>query len=319
MTGKEIRSRVGGTLLTLLGVSVVVFIVLRALPGDAITAKLGTESGVLDHAQRQALEHYYGIDQPLLAQYFGWLRAVLSGNLGVSADSGQSVTSMLAAALPVTVELAVLATLLGAPAGVFLGVLAAARPGRPRDIGVQGAALLGLAIPEFVLGSVLVAVLASAFGYFPNAGAFVPLTESVSANLGQMIYPAAVLAVAFAAIVMRTTRSAYLEMARADFVRTAQGKGLAPSRVRLRHVLHNAGIPILTIIGIQFGYLLGGTVIVEQIFALPGVGRLLLNAILNHDYAVVQSTVLVIAAIFVLVNLVVDLLYRVLDPRVRIS
>lgn len=319
MTRRDALRRVGGTLLTLVGVSIVVFLVLRALPGDAITAKLGTESGALDEGQRQALERYYGLDKSLLTQYVTWLGAVVAGNLGVSVDSGQSVGAMLSETLPVTVELAVLACLIGAPAGILLGVVAASRPGALRDLGVQGVGLLGLAVPEFVLGSILVAGLASAFAYFPNAGAFVPLGESVSDNLSQMLYPAAALAVPLTAVVMRTTRSAYLEVAAADFVRTAHGKGLSATRVRIRHVLHNAGIPILTIVGLQFGYLLGGTVIVEQIFALPGVGRMLLNAILNRDYAVVQSTVLVIAVIFVAVNVLVDATYSVVDPRVRAS
>ncbi len=233
----------------------------------------------------------------------------------MSINSGTEVTTLLGSAIPVTVELAVLATLIGAPLGVALGVLAAGRPGAVRDLGVQSAGLLGLALPEFVLASVLVAVLGAVFQYFPSAGTFVPLTRSVGGNLSQLIYPALVLAVGLAATVMRTTRSAYLDVARSDFVRTAHGKGLSPGRVRGRHVLRNSSVPIVTMVGIQFGYLLGGTVVVEQVFALPGLGRLLLGAILQRDYAVVQSAVLLIAVAFVLVNLVVDLVYRVLDPR----
>jgi peptide/nickel transport system permease protein len=311
--------RLAGMLLTLLGVAVVVFLALRLLPGDAITAKLGTQSGVLTAAQRQSLEHYYGLDQPLVVQFFHWLQAVLVGNLGVSMDSGHSVASLIGTAAPVTVELAVLATLIGAPAGVALGMLAASRPRGARDFGVQTASLLGMAVPEFVVGTVLVATLAAVFAYFPDAGSFVRLTDSVGGNLSQMLYPALVLAIQFAAIVMRTTRSAYLEQAGADFVRTARGKGLGPARIRLRHVLHNAAVPIVTITGIQFGYLLGGAVVVEQIFSVPGIGRQVLTGIQQKEYAVVQSTVLVIALSFVLVNLLTDLLYRVIDPRVRAS
>jgi peptide/nickel transport system permease protein len=225
------------------------------------------------------------------------------------------VTSLIGDAAPVTLELAVLATLIGAPLGVLLGALAASRPGKLRDVGVQSVGLLGLAIPEFVVGTIVVAVLAAQFAYFPDAGSFVPLTQSVGANLSQIIYPAMVLALALTATVMRTTRSAYLEVAGADFVRTARGKGLSPRRIRTRHILRNAAVPIATITGIQFGYLLGGTVIIEQVFALPGLGRLLLTAILQRDYAVVQSTVVVVAAAFVVVNLLVDLVYRALDPR----
>ena len=317
MTRRYLAARLGGTVGTLAGVTVLVFVVLRALPGDSITARLGTETGVLTAEQLAALERYYGLDQPVWQQFTSWLGSMLTGNLGVSLDSGVPVASLIVSATPVTVELAVLSILISTPIGIALGVLAASRPGRARDVGVQSFGLIGLAVPEFVLASVVVAVLASTFSYFPDPGSYVPLSESVTGNLSQMLYPALVLSVGLVATVMRTTRSAYLEAANTDFVRTARGKGVSPSRIRLRHVLHNASVPIVTIVGIQFGYLLGGTVIIEQIFALPGLGRLLLTGILQQDYAVVQSTVLLVAVAFVLVNLAVDLTYRALDPRAR--
>ena len=318
MTGvRWAAGRLAGAVLTLFGVAVVVFLVLRVIPGNAITAAFGVQSGMLSGAQRAALEHYYGLDKPLAGQFAGWLGALVQGNLGVSLTSGQPVANLISASLPVTVELAALAALIGAAAGLLLGVLAASSPGHARDSVTQGAALSGLAIPEFVLGSVVVAALAQAFGYFPDTGSFVPLTRSVPGNLSQMLYPALVLAVGFAANVMRTTRSSYLEFAAADFVRTARGKGVPPWRIRIRHVLRNASVPAVTITGIQFGYLLGGTVIIEQIFALPGLGRLLFTSISDRDYPVVQSSVLLIAFGFVLVNLIADLLYRAIDPRTR--
>jgi peptide/nickel transport system permease protein len=298
-------------------VAILVFAVLRLLPGDRLTAQLGTQAGILTPTQRTALESYYALDEPVWSQFTSWLGSVVQGNLGVSLASGQPVDQLVLDALPVTLELAVLATLIGGVAGVALGVLSATKPGSARDMGVQALGLLGLGIPNFVIASALVAILAAWFSYFPDAGAYISPTESLSGNLGQMIYPALTLAVLLAATVMRTTRSAYLEVASMDFVRTAHGKGLAPQRVRLHHVLRNASVPIVTIIGIQFGYLLGGTVIVEQVFALPGLGRLVLTGILQRDYPVVQSTVLLIAVGFVLVNLLVDLLYARLDPRVR--
>ena len=310
-------ARIGGAIITLLGVTVVVFIVLRTIPGNAITASLGIESGTLTPAQKASLEHFYGIDKPWIAQLWTWITGILHGNLGISLTSGKTVSGLLRTALPVTVELAVLAAVIGTAAGLLLGVLAGSRPGKVGDSATQGFALLGLAIPEFVLGTAVVAILAQAFHYFPDTGTFVPLTQSVSGNLSQVLYPALVLAVAFAANVMRTTRSEYVEMAGADYVRTAEGKGLRPFRVRTAHILRNAMIPIVTLTGIQFGYLLGGTVIVEQIFALPGLGRLLFTSISNRDYPVVQACVLVIAVLFVVVNLAVDLLYRVIDPRTR--
>lgn len=310
-------ARLLGALITLLGVTVVVFVVLRTIPGNAITASLGVESGTLTPAQRASLEHFYGIDRSWFSQLGTWVSGVARGDLGLSLTSGRSVTGLVASALPVTVELAVLSALIGTAFGVVLGVLAGSRPGRASDSLTQGASLVGLAIPEFVLGTAMVTFLAEAFHYFPDTGTFVPLTRSVGGNMSQILYPSLVLAVAFAANVMRTTRSEYVEMAEADYVRTARGKGLSPGRVRNSHILRNATIPIVTLTGIQFGYLLGGTVIIEQIFALPGMGRLLFTAISNRDYPVVQGTVLVIAVLFVLVNLLVDLLYRIIDPRTR--
>ena len=318
MTWRYLSARLGGTVATLAGVTVIVFVVLRALPGDAVTARLGTQAGVLTGEQLAALERYYGVDQPVWQQFTSWLASLFTGNLGVSIDSGVPVLSLIVSALPVTLELAVLAILISTPVGVVLGMLAASRPGRARDVGVQTLGLVGLALPEFVVASVAVAVLAAVFSYFPDPGSYVSVTDSVSGNLSQMLYPALVLSVGLVATIMRTTRSAFLEAANTDFVRTARGKGLSPMRIRLRHVLHNASIPIVTIVGIQFGYLLGGTVIIEQIFALPGLGRLLLTGILKQDYAVVQSTVLLVAFAFVLVNLLVDLTYRGLDTRARL-
>lgn len=317
MSTRYLLGRLTGMVSTLLGVAVVVFVVLQALPGDTITGKLGTEAAALDAGQRAALERYYGIDQPLPIQFGRWLAGVLRGDFGVSIDTGNPVRSLIGDAVPVTLELAGLALLIATPTGVLLGVLAASRPGATRDLTVQGFGMLGLAVPEFVIASVTVAALASWFSYFPDPGTFVPLSESVNGNLRQMLYPGLVLSVGLVATIMRTTRSAYLEIARADFVRTARGKGVSPGRIRVRHVLRGAAIPIVTMVGIQFGYLLGGTVIVEQIFALPGLGRLLLQGILQQDYPVVQGATLLVATTFVLVNFAVDLLYRRLDPRTR--
>jgi peptide/nickel transport system permease protein len=219
----------------------------------------------------------------------------------------------------VTLELAVLATGVGAVVGVALGVFAASRPNGARDAAGQVVGLLGLAVPTFVLGSVVVTVLATRFGYFPSAGAYVAPWEDPGENLQQMMVPALVLGFALAGTIMRTTRTAYLEVAERDFVRSARGRGADERRVRWRHIVRNALIPIVTITGIQFGYLLGGTIVVEQIFALPGLGSLVLTGITQREYALVQSTVLVVAAAFVLVNLIVDILYTRLDPRVHLS
>jgi peptide/nickel transport system permease protein len=316
-TRHEVVRRLLGTLLTLVGVSILVFVVLHVVPGNQITASLGTETGVLSPAQVHALEHYYGVDRSLPAQYFSWLGSILTGNLGYSLTSGNSVASLTASALPVTLELAVLSIVFGGVAGILFGLLAASKPNSFRDTISQGVGLSGLAVPSFVLATAIVTVFADRLQYFPNGAEYKTPLEDPWMNFQQMMFPALVLGFGVSAPVMRTTRSAVLEVSSKDFVRTARGKGLSPRRIAVRHVLHNALIPIVTITGIQFGFLLGGAVIIEQIFALPGLGRQVLTAILQREYATVQSTVLVIATAFVLVNLFTDLLYRWIDPRVR--
>lgn len=306
-------------LATLAGVAVLVFLMLRALPGDQITATLGTEAAALTESQRQALEAYYGLDQPLVLQFFTWLGNVVTGNLGLSQRSGQTVVEMTAASLPVTFELAVLATMLGLAIGVPLAIWSASRPNSLRDASGQLVGLAGLSIPAFLLGSVMLAAVARLLGYNPNAERFATLTTDPLLNLQQMLMPALVLGFGLAAPVMRTARSAILEVHSQDFVRTARGKGVPSWIVQAKHVLRNATVPILTMTGIQFGYMLGGAVVVEQVFSVPGIGRQVLTGIEQKEYAVVQSTVLVIALCFVVVNLVTDLLYRVIDPRVRQS
>lgn len=318
MTFRFLLWRLADMLLTLFGVALLVFCLLRLLPGDEITGRLGTEAGNLSAEQLAALRAYYGLDQSLPAQFLSWMGSVFVGNFGVSVTTGEPVSELLADALPVTIELALLSTLIGLLLGVSLGVFAASRSGGGDALG-QSFGLLGLGVPNFVLASAIVAVLSTYFGYFPSAGAYVGITEDPWLNLQQQILPAIVLGVALAAIVMRTTRSAYLEQAQQDFVRTARGKGLTARRVRWRHIVHNAAIPIVTITGIQLGYLLGGTIVVEQVFGLPGLGRLVLTGIAQREYAVVQSVVLVIAAMFVIVNMLVDLIYAWIDPRVKLS
>jgi peptide/nickel transport system permease protein len=316
---RYVLRRLFEAVVTLLGVAVLVFLLLRVLPGDEITARFGLEAGALTPAQRVALEQYYGLDRPLVGQFFTWLGSVLTGNFGFSVTSGRPVSVLLANALPVTIELAVLATVIGSAVGVAIGVMAGSNPNGVRDTLGQTFGLLGLGIPNFVLGAFIIAVLAAQFGYFPAAASYVDLWESPLVNIQQQLYPAITLGVALAAAAMRTTRSAFLEASGQDFVRTARGKGLTTRRVKYRHVLHNSLIPVVTIVGIQFGYLLGGTIIVEEIFALPGIGRLVLTGISQREFAVVQSTVLVIAAMFVAVNLLVDLVYARIDPRVRLA
>lgn len=317
IAGKRVARTVAEAAVTLFGVAVLVFVMLRVLPGDQITASLGIEAGMMTEAQLDALRAYYGIDQPLEAQFLGWLAEVASGNLGFSQRTGQSVLEMTASSLPVTLELALLATLLGLLIGVPLGMISASRPNSGRDAGAQFVGLAALSVPSFLLGALLLTLFARILRYNPNAMGFARPFEDLGLNLQQMMLPAIVLGFALAAPIMRTTRSAILEVKSQDFVRTAKGKGVSPLRIQVRHVLHNSLVPIVTMTGIQFGYLLGGAVVVEQIFSVPGIGRQFLIGMQQKEFAVVQSTVLIIALLFLIVNLATDLLYRIIDPRVR--
>lgn len=305
--------------LTLFGASMLVFVAIRLVPGDAITAMLGTEAGLLTPAQRAALAAYFGIDRPWLLQYWRWLSGVLHGDLGLSVTYGRSVLGMILQRFPLTLELAVLAMAVALVAGVPAGIYAATRVNRPTDFAVRLVAMLGQSTPNFVLGVVAIFVLSVGFGVLPPMGRIPPLAEDPWGNLAAMLLPAATLGFAFAASVTRMTRAAMLDVLNQDFVRTARSKGVPRRRVIWVHALPNAVIPVITLTGVEFGYLLGGAIIVERVFALPGLGRLLLDAITQRDYALVQGSVLFIAANFMVVNLLVDLSYLAIDPRIRLG
>ena len=305
--------------LILLGVSVLVFFSIRLIPGDAITAMLGTEAGLLTPAQRAALASYFGIDQPVLTQYLRWLTGLFRGDLGISVTYGKPVLGVILERFPLTLELALLSMLIALCVGIPLGVLAATRNERPSDLVVRILAMLGQSTPNFVVGLLIIYVLSVYFGMVPTMGVFTPLTVDPLANLGQLIFPAITLGFAFAASVTRISRSAMLDVLSDDYIRTARSKGASARRVVWRHALPNALIPVVTLSGVEFGYLLGGAVIVEQIFALPGIGRLVLEAISQRDYALVEACVLFIAFNFLVVNLIVDLTYVLLDPRIRLG
>jgi peptide/nickel transport system permease protein len=304
-------------LLTLFGVSVIIFVVLRLLPGNALTSSLGVSAGLLSHAQIVALNHYYGIGEPVVQQYLSWLHAIVTGNLGVSLSSRTSVASLVGSALPVTFELAIVAMVLGLIIGVVFGVFGARRPGRAVDISGQTVAVIGLGVPSFIIGTGLVTALAALFQYFPSSEPFASLAGDPWLNFQQIIFPAFTLSLGIGAAIMRTTRASVLEVSGQNYVRTARGKGLPSRSVTWKHIFLNAFIPVLTMSGIQLGYLLGGTVIIEQVFVLPGLGRMLVTAINGRDYPVVQSVALIFAAGFVVVNMLVDVLYAVIDPRIR--
>lgn len=305
--------------LVMLGVSILVFVAIRMVPGDSITAMLGTEAGLLTPEQRQSLAQYFGIDQSWTTQYWRWLGDVVQGNLGVSVTFGKPVLTVILERFPLTLQLAlmsmIIALLIGLPAGVY----AATRNEKMSDLVVRIFAMIGQSTPSFVLGLLFIYILSAGFGVLPTMGEFTPLWVNPWQNFPQMILPAITLGCAFAASVTRISRSAMLDVLSDDYVRTARSKGASARSVIWRHALPNALIPVVTLSGVEFGYLLGGAVLVEQIYALPGLGRMVLDAILQRDYALVQGSILFIAFNFMMVNLLVDLLYVALDPRIRLG
>jgi peptide/nickel transport system permease protein len=303
------------TVVALLGVSVLIFLLVRLLPGNIVDIIAGTE-GQLGREQRAAILREFGLDKPLVAQYLLWLGNMLQGNFGWSFRTSQPVAALIVSRLPITIELALLAVRSVALVGIPLGVAASvSRSLRIRTL-VQIVGILGLSLPNFWIAVLLIIGASSLFGWLP-ALIYVPPWTDPWVNLQQMFLPVLSLALGLSAVVVRMTRSSMLEVLGQDFIRVARAKGLATQAVLLRHALRNALIPIVTVLGLQTGFLLGGVVITEQIFGLPGLGWTLLNGVYQRDYPVVQGTVMVFAVTFVLINLLVDLLYTYLDPRIR--
>ncbi|MEX0654787.1 MAG: ABC transporter permease [Phycisphaeraceae bacterium] len=301
------------SLVTLFGVAVVLFVLVRVVPGDPADAILGqfpTES------ERQRIRELYRLDQPLPLQFTVWFTRAVQGDLGYSSYNHEPVTASIADALPVTLQLALMSLAFAVLVGIPLGIFAAIRQGRFLDYLCSSFGVLGVSIPNFWLGTMLILLFAFYLRIMPSAG--VPqFSDDPLGNLHAMLMPTLALGTAVAAVIMRMTRSSLLEVLGQDYVRTARAKGLAPRRVVTRHALRNALIPILTITGIQTGYLLGGSVVIEQVFGLQGVGSLVFNAATTRDYFLLQAVVLLIAALFITINLAVDLLYGLVDPRMR--
>ncbi|WP_374971194.1 ABC transporter permease [Terrabacter sp. BE26] len=303
------------SLVTLVLATVVVFLGVRALPGDPALALAGEDRTPEALA---AIRAEYGLDQSLPVQFWRFLSHAVRGDLGISVRTGESVSSMLATAIPVTVELSLLAIAIAVVLGVGAGVVAAVRRGRPSEWVANAFALLGLSVPHFWLGLVAILYLSVATGLFPASG-FVPLGESVVDNLHHVILPALILGTGLSAVIMRQTRSSMLDALSTDYVRTAEAKGLRPSAVIGRHALRNSLIVVVTIVGLQLGGLISGAVVTEQIFGLPGFGKMTIDAVFQRDYPVIQAVVLVTATSYIVINFVVDLLYSLIDPRVRVT
>jgi peptide/nickel transport system permease protein len=308
-----VARRVAVLVPTLFFVSVLIFSLQKLLPGDAAVALAGEEH---DAAAVAAIRARYHLDRPVLAQYGIWMGRVLRGDLGESLRNKLPVAELLAAKLPVTVELAVCSMLIALVIGIPAGVVSAARRGGPLDVAANVVALSGLSVPHFWLGIMLILLFAVRLGWLPASG-YVPPWEDLGRNLTTILLPSVVLGTGVAGVMMRHTRGAMLQVLDADYVRTARAKSVPERLVVLKHALRNALIPVITLGAIEFGRLLSGAVLTEQIFAIPGFGKMLVDGVFNRDYAVVQGVVLVSATLYVLLNLIADVLYFLANPRLR--
>jgi peptide/nickel transport system permease protein len=306
--------RTAQSLVALLGVSIVVFLLIHLVPGDPIRAALGTR---FEPEIYQLLRERSGLDQPLAVQFVDWLGRAVQGDLGVSFRSGAPVTTVLAARIPPTAALAVASLVVGIVVAIPAGILAAVRQGKAADYLATGFSQIGVSIPDFWYGIMLILLFSVSLGWLPPLG-YTEFGEDPVDFFRRLILPAITAGVVTGAILTRFVRSSVLEALNADHVRLARAKGLPERYILRHHVLRNAWIPIVTVTGLQLGTLLGGIVIVEVVFAWPGLGRLALDAVERRDYPVLQGAVLFMAAAFLFINLLVDLLYAKLDPRIAV-
>lgn len=297
------------------GVLIVAFALVHLVPGDPVRIALGTRYSPEAY---NALRSASGLDKPMVEQFFSYIGSALTGNLDVSFRNGDPVTQILLDRLPATISLAlagiVIALLVALPAGIW----SALHEGRISDAIIRVASQTGVSVPDFWMGILLIALFASTLGWLPTSG-YQPLLGNPAGWLRHIVLPALTVGLVAAAILTRYVRSAVLEVASMGYVRSARSKGLPPRVVTFRHTVRNALIPVLTITGIQLATILGGVIVVEVVFAWPGLGRLVYNAVASRDYAVIQGAVLLIAALFLLINLIVDALYAIVDPRIRLS
>jgi peptide/nickel transport system permease protein len=313
MIGYIIR-RILGALLVMLAVSVLVFFMIRLVPGDPIGAMLADAGS---EEAREALMRKFGFDQPLTVQFVKWFVNLLHGDLGASLyGSNQRVTTILIEALPRTMSLAALSFIIAIVIALPAGIISALKRNTSTDTAVSLFAFLGLSMPDFWLAILLIIVFAANLQWLPAIG-YEPLSSGVWEWFSHLILPSIAIGTGFSAIIARMVRSSLLEVMQADYIRTAASKGLKQKTIILWHALPNAMIPVITVLGIAFALLISGAVVVENVFSIKGLGRVLIQGIINRDYPVVQGAVLVVSAFFVFANLIVDLLYAVIDPRIR--
>ncbi|MBP1779795.1 MAG: binding-protein-dependent transport system inner rane component [candidate division NC10 bacterium] len=313
---KYLFRRLGASVALLLVVATILFFSIHLLPGDPVLLILGGDAAQPTPEQIAMIRAKLGLDKPLWLQYLSWLQRVSQGDLGRSLVDDRPVARDLANRLPRTLQLVIPATLLSTAVGVSLGMFAARRRGRLADPIASSTALMGFSMPVFVVGMLLVALFSITLGWLPPTG-YVPFGEDPAGFLRHLILPALALSAAPTAITMRMTRSSFLEQSALDYVRTARAKGLPEPAVAWRHVLRNALLPVVTVVGLQIGGMFAGAVLVEYIFSWPGLNTLLLNSISTRDYPIIQGVVLLAAVLFVFVNLATDLCYALVNPRIR--
>ena len=311
--GKYILKRLLIAIPVLFGISIITFFIIRLVPGDTVTAILGAN---YNEEQATILRAELGLDEPLIVQYGIWISHVLRGDFGYSSFTNQPVLSAIIERLPVTLELTVISVVFALFIAIPLGRFAAMKRHTPVDYAASFFGMFGISVPNFWLGTLMILLFGLHWGILPSGG-FVSISEDVWGNMRSMIIPGTALGTAVAAVVMRMSRSSMLEVVGEEYMKMAKAKGVSNRRWIWKHGWKNAMIPVLTVVGIQTGYLLGGSVVIEQIFSLPGVGRLALQAIEKRDYILLQGTILFIASAFVLINLIVDVLYGLLNPRIR--
>jgi peptide/nickel transport system permease protein len=314
MPSRFLASRLIDLVIVLFGVSIVVFLMIRLIPGDAVAIMLGANTEITPERIAE-LRSRVGLDQPLPIQYAEWIWGALHGDLGTSIWTGRPVMEEIAANIWPTVELTLLSVLFGAGLAIPLGAFMAEARGKGAEVAVRIGAIAGLTIPSFWLGIVSIFLVAKLLPGVSALG-YVPFTEDPIGNLTRMILPVIALSLPMLANLSRLVRSAMLDALSQDYIRTAKAKGAGRRRVIYKHALRNALIPFITSVGVSAGYLLGGAIVIEQVFAIPGLGRLVLGAIAERNYPLVQATILVMTTAFVVVNFLVDLLYAVIDPRV---
>ena len=301
---------------TLLGVASLVFVIMRVIPGDVALLILGGDSGQIDREQLAAMHRQLGLDQPLVVQFGTWLWGVLRFDFGTSLWTGRPVVEELLIRLPLSLELAVMATMVSVLLAIPFGMLAAVRQDTWLDYLIRVISIGGLAVPSFWVGILVILFLVIQFGWGPPLE-FTPPWVDPWANFQQMVWPVVTVGYRYAAVTTRMTRSTLLDVLREDYIRTAWAKGLRERVIVIRHALKNAMLPVITLIGTEFAFLIGGLVVTETVFTLNGVGRFVVDAVAHRDYPVVQALVFVIAFGFVIVNLLIDLTYAWFDPRIR--